>query len=152
MGRGSQWLGSHSVPDHPAGIVSSRHHETRMVPLDRSRRVLGADEVGSKIRIRLPSFGAVLIGCHSGNMPAPKRQSNADRRNALPPCAEPHLQHSRQLVRIRPPRLKGARYAVVRQYPVRAAGTLSGRSVLMGTLATRPSFVSGGWGTCFRHC
>ena len=39
---------------------------------------------GSKIRIRVPSFGAVTIGCQSGNMPRPPFQTNAEQRMSFP--------------------------------------------------------------------
>jgi hypothetical protein len=64
-GRGSQWLGVRSLPVHPLGMVSSRQRETRTVP--------AVPSSASNMRILVPSFGAVLIGCHFGNMPDPPR-------------------------------------------------------------------------------
>jgi hypothetical protein len=74
-GSGNQWLGVRSVPVHPVGIVSSRQRETRTVPVVPSS--------ASKMRMLVPSFGAVLIGCHFGGMaPNPltefHRHCNAD--------------------------------------------------------------------------
>ena len=68
-GRGSQWLGGRSLPVHPLGMVSLRQHETRMVPGDVTWTHPGVPIHGSKIRIRVPSFGAVVMGCQFGNMP-----------------------------------------------------------------------------------
>jgi hypothetical protein len=59
-GRGNQWLGARSLPVHPVGIVSSRQRETRTVPV--------VPSCASNMRMLVPSFGAVLIGCHFGNM------------------------------------------------------------------------------------
>jgi hypothetical protein len=62
-GRGNQWLGAFSAPIHPAGIVSSRQRETRMIP--------AVPTCASNMRIFVPSFGAVLIGCHWENTARP---------------------------------------------------------------------------------
>ena len=71
-GRGNQWLGGRSLPVHPIGMVSLRQQERRMVPSDVTPKRPGKPYPGSKIRIRVPSFGAVSIGCQFGNMaPAP---------------------------------------------------------------------------------
>jgi hypothetical protein len=75
-GRGIQWLGVRSLPIHPVGMVSSRQYEMRTVP--ETRTVPGGPSFGSKTRMRVPSFGAVLIGCHFGNIsqtPALKRRT-----------------------------------------------------------------------------
>jgi hypothetical protein len=53
-------------------MVSLRQQDKRMVPGDEALTVLCVSSSGSKMRIGVPSLGAVLIGCHSWNMPAPQ--------------------------------------------------------------------------------
>jgi hypothetical protein len=84
-GSGSQWVGARSLPVHPIGMVSLRQHETRMVPRDMAWTHPGTPNPGSKIMIRVPSFGAVVIGCQFGNMPpGPQFPANAEKSMSFP--------------------------------------------------------------------
>ena len=54
------------APAHPLGIVSSRQRETRTIPCETCVSP-AVPTCASNMRMIVPSFGAVLIGRHSGN-------------------------------------------------------------------------------------
>ena len=80
-----------------ARIVSSRQRDTRTIPLE-TWSIPAVTTCASKMRILVPSLGAVLIGCHSNDMaPSPVAASNAGSREGVP-CihAEKPLMEARQ--------------------------------------------------------